>query len=53
MLNAIDKNRAIHLKFYTGQIFGKSEKYNLCVDSGKLGIETTVKMLEIIYRTLE
>lgn len=53
MLNTIDKNRAIYLKFYTGQIFGKSENYHFCVDSGKLGIENTVKMVEIIYRTLE
>lgn len=35
------------------QIFGKAENYHLCIDSGKLSIENTIKMIEVSYRTLE
>ncbi len=52
-LNSADKNRAAYLKHYTDQVFGKAENYHLCVDSGKLGIENTIKIIEAIYRTLE
>lgn len=52
-MDAADKNRAIYLKHYTNQIFGKAENYHLCIDSGKLGIENTIKMIEVSYRTLE
>lgn len=51
-LNSVDQNRADYLKYYTGQVFGKAENYHLCVDSGKLGIENTVKIIEAIYRTI-
>lgn len=53
ILNAIDKNREIYLKYYTDQVFGKAENYHLCIDSGKLGIENSIKIIEAAYRTLE
>ena len=52
LLDSVDKNRAAYLKFYTGQVFGKAENYNLCVDSGKLGIENTVQIIEAAWRGL-
>lgn len=53
VLNAVDKNRAAYLKYYTDQVFGKAENYHLCIDSGKIGIENSVKVIEAVYRTLE
>lgn len=35
------------------QIFWKAENYHLCIDSGKLSIENTIKMIEVSYRTQE
>lgn len=52
VLNAADKNRAAYIKHYTNQVFGKAENYHLCIDSGKLGIENSVRVIEAVYRTL-
>lgn len=52
LLRETDKNRAAYLRDYTGQIFGKAENYHLCIDSGTIGIENTVKIIEAAYRTL-
>lgn len=48
-----DKNRAAYLKTYTDQQFGRAENYHLCIDSGTVGIENTVKIILATYRTLE
>lgn len=52
-LDLIDKNRAAYLKHYANQTFGKAENYHLCIDSGKLGIDNTIKIIEASYCTLE
>ena len=53
LLDSVDKNRAAYLKFYTGQVFGKAENYNLCIDSGKLGIKNAVAIIEAACQSLE
>ena len=53
LLDAMDKNRAAYLKFYTGQVFGQAENYHLCIDSGKLGIENTVSLIAGVFQMLE
>lgn len=52
-MDIVDKNRATYLKHYTNQNYGKAENYHLCIDSGKLGIENTIKIIGASYRTLE
>lgn len=52
-LNSIDKGQAAYLKYYTDQVLGKAENYHLCIDSGKIGIENSVKVIEAVYRALE
>ena len=47
---ATDRARAVYLKEYTDQVMGHSENYHLCLDSGALGIEHTVRILEAVYR---
>ena len=51
VLHDIDRARAVYLKDYTDQTMGQAENYHLCLDSGALGIEHTVKILEAVYRT--
>ena len=51
VLHDTDRPRAVYLKDYTNQIMGQAENYHLCLDSGALGIEHTVKILEAVYRT--
>lgn len=52
-LDVIDKNRAAYLKHYENQMFGNAENYHLCIDSGKLGIENAIKLIEASYHALK
>lgn len=52
-LKEVDKQRASYLNFYTNQTFGKAENYHLCIDSGAIGIENAVKIIEKIFLTVE
>lgn len=40
-----DEQRQIYYKQYTGREMGDSKNYNLCIDTGKLGVEKAVKMI--------
>lgn len=50
VLQDTDRARAVYLKEYTDQVMGHSKNYHLCLDSGALGIEHTVRILEAVYR---
>ncbi|MCI1931722.1 MAG: cytidylate kinase-like family protein [Clostridia bacterium] len=45
IINKTDKKRASYYNFYSGKKWGKAESYNLCIDSGKFGIENTAKII--------
>lgn len=45
MINKTDKSRASYYNYYTNKKWGAAKSYNLCVDSGKLGIENSVKTI--------
>ncbi|MEG1730037.1 MAG: cytidylate kinase-like family protein [Oscillospiraceae bacterium] len=40
-----DKKRIVYYKNYTGRTWGMSTNYDLCMDSGKLGIENCVDVI--------
>ena len=44
-----DKARAYHYQYYTDKKWGNSKNYHLCLDSGVLGIEKCVSIIESIY----
>ncbi len=44
-----DKFRARHYKYYTENEWGGASNYNLCIDSGKLGIDACVSILYEAY----
>ena len=44
-LNEKDKRRMINYQHYTGRVWGQSENYDLCLNSGELGIETCVELI--------
>ncbi|MBQ3054422.1 MAG: cytidylate kinase-like family protein [Clostridia bacterium] len=46
-----DKKRANYYNFYTGKKWGTVGNYNICLDSGKLGIEGCVDVLEMIAKS--
>lgn len=45
-LNKIDKKRSTYYNYYTGEKWGYSTNYQLCLDSSVLGIEGCVHMIE-------
>jgi cytidylate kinase len=45
-LQRADKKRASYYDFYTGRRWGDATNYHLCVDSGILGVDNAVTLLE-------
>lgn len=46
MMHKKDKERATYYNYYTNQKWGAKESYDLLIDSSKLGIEDTVKIIK-------
>lgn len=46
LLKEVDKDRSSYYKYYTDQIWGEAENYDLCIDSLKIGVEGTVDVIE-------
>lgn len=46
MMHKKDKERATYYNYYTNQKWGARESYDLLIDSSKLGIENTVKLIK-------
>ncbi len=44
-LRAVDNKRKDYYQFYTGNEWGKPKNYDLCLNSGALGIETCVELI--------
>lgn len=52
ILTRRDKARAHHYRFYTDRKWGDVRNYDLCLDSGRLGVETCVAILADAYQQL-
>lgn len=44
-LNEKDKRRSINYQHYTGRVWGQTANYDLCLNSGKLGIDACVDLI--------
>lgn len=51
LINKTDKQRASYYNYYTSKRWGDSKSYDLCLDSGRLGIDGCVEMI-IKFREL-
>lgn len=40
-----DKRRTLNYQHYTGRTWGAAENYDICLNTGKIGIETAVDMI--------
>ncbi|MBQ3665529.1 MAG: cytidylate kinase-like family protein [Lachnospiraceae bacterium] len=45
MMLKTDKKRASYYNYYSDKRWGNSSSYDLCINSGKIGIENTVKLI--------
>lgn len=52
ILTRRDKARAHHYRFYTDQKWGDVRNYDLCLDSGRLGVENCVALIAGAYERL-
>ena len=44
-IEKIEQERADFNKYYTGETWGRAEHYDLCIDTGVLGIDQTVELI--------
>lgn len=49
-LREMDRRRTAYLRDYTDQVMGQAENYHLSLDSGLLGVEQAVRVIEGVYR---
>ena len=45
-----DKRRQINYQHYTGRTWGTAQNYDICLNSGKLGIENCVDIIVNLYK---
>jgi cytidylate kinase len=45
LVREVDKDRASFYRYYTDQIWGEAQNYDLCINSGKIGVEGSVKVI--------
>ena len=45
LMRQVDKDRSSYYKYYTDQIWGEAENYDLCVDSSRIGIQGSVGVI--------
>ena len=46
LIKQVDKDRASYYRYYTDQIWGEAANYDLCIDSGRLGVEGTARVIQ-------
>ncbi len=46
LMTKIDKKRASYYNYYTSQKWGRSENYDLMIDTTKIGVEGAVRLIE-------
>lgn len=51
-LKKMDRRRASYHQFYTGKKWGLAQNYDLCLDSGRLGIARCVEIIAHLYDTI-
>ena len=46
LIKEVDKDRASYYKYYTDQIWGERENFDLCVNSGRVGVDCAVQVIK-------
>ena len=45
LIREVDKDRASFYRYYTDQIWGEAENYDLCINSGPIGVDGAVEVI--------
>ena len=41
----MDKQRATYYNYYTGQVWGKANHYDMCINAGRIGVDAAVELI--------
>ena len=50
-IKEVDKDRSSFYKYYSDQVWGDAQNYDLCINSSRLGVEGTVKVIMDYIKT--
>ena len=50
-IKEVDKDRSSFYKYYSDQVWGEAQNYDLCINSSRLGVEGTVKVIMDYIKT--
>jgi cytidylate kinase len=53
LMRQVDKDRSSYYKYYTDQIWGEAENYELCIDSSKIGVQGAVDVIKAFVAAKE
>lgn len=53
LLKEVDKDRASYYRYYTDQIWGDSDNYDLCINSAPLGVAGTAAVIKAYLEQIE
>jgi len=46
LIKEVDKDRASYYRYYTDQVWGEAENYDLCLNSGRVSLEGAVQVIK-------
>ena len=44
------RGRAVYQEYHTGHAWGSRDDYDLCMDTGKIGVETAAELIAVYYQ---
>ncbi len=53
LIKEVDKDRSSYYKYYTDQLWGDAKNFDVCINSGKLGVDGSVKVIKACLETLK
>lgn len=45
-----DRRRVVYQEYHTGHAWGSRDDYDLCMDTGKIGVETAAELIAVYYQ---
>lgn len=52
LMKEVDKDRSSYYRYYTDQVWGGSKYYDVCVNSGKIGVDGAVAVIKAYVEAL-
>ena len=53
LIRQVDKDRSSYYRYYTDQSWGERAYYDLCINSGKVGVSGAVQIIKACLQTME